>query len=639
MSIPIEQKYGKYLFNKKIKAKKLISKQVSIITKEEIKSKTSICYSDCKEKEDNKAIHILHSIQDSFSNDKSCIEDLPFFPDIKSTDQNFAFHLKEEIPKLRPGSIKYNILCGTLINSNNSNNSNEIKNNCFINTITCNNKENNEDSDNEEKNNEENFDDEVDEYIKKRKQIIIKSLIYFNKDNTEININHFSKRIPDLNKTLSEDDNKFEKNIYIKIEDRIRECLNKYKSGKLGKLLCVDKNYIGKIINFQKKSNLYSYICFKAIIIALINIINEWVGKECLKILESNDSDSSESGISMFMDIFEKFQVLKEICEFLEKDFDLFIKEFKSEKKIEFKFIDVVTDIYWDYVFRIKQVNINFTDDYYKTETISHKAKEIMDNVIDLLIIIEIPYKKYIGEILDITCIKKEKNYLLCYIEKYKNNIANKNNKNNTNNSISNNFNINSNNTNIDSINQNSINTHNIFSKMIKENIDILNDNNDINENNSTPSEEKTNINTSGSNTNNNMNEESLNSSFESKKLDLNLAKSLSMDNKLEKKDSLEDIYNYILNGDNDIDKTKKKKRHRKKRKNKKNKNNKINQNNQNNNNNSVIEENEICNDGVDPVVEEFKNYLINLNDNEKINKIKPKIRDDWINSISISVI
>ena len=639
MSIPIEQKYGKYLFNKKIKAKKLLSKQVSIITKEEIKSKTSICSSDCKDKEDNKAIQILHSIQDSFSKDKSCIEDLPFFPDIKSTDQNFAFHLKEEIPKLRPGSIKYNILCGTLINSNNSNNCNEIKNNCFINTIICNNKENSQDSDNEEKNDEENFDDEVDEYIKKRKQIIIKSLIYFNKDNTEININHFSKRIPDLNKTLSEDDNKFEKNIYIKIEDRIREYLNKYKCGKLEKLQNIDKSYIGKIINFQKKSNLYSYICFKAIIIALINIINDWVGKECLKILESNDSDSSESGISMFLDIFEKFQVLKEICEFLEKDFDLFIEEFKSEKKIEFKFIDVVTDIYWDYVFRIKQVNINFTDDYYKTETISHKAKDIMDNVIDLLIIIEMPYKKYIGEILDITCIKKEKNYLLCYIEKYKNNIANKNNKNNTNNSISNNLNINSNNTNIDSINQNSINTHNIFSKMIKENIDILNDNNDINENNSTPSEEKTNINTSGSNTNNNINEESLNSSFESKKLDLNLAKSLSMDNKLEKKDSLEDIYNYILNGDNDIDNTKKKKRHRKKRKNKKNKNNKINQNNQNNNNNSVIEENEICNDGVDPVVEEFKNYLINLNDNEKINKIKPKIRDDWINSISISVI
>ena len=43
---------------------------------------------------------------------------------------------------------------------------------------------------------------------------------------------NFKKRIPDYNKSKYEEDNKFEKNVYIRIEDRIREYLNKYKCDK-----------------------------------------------------------------------------------------------------------------------------------------------------------------------------------------------------------------------------------------------------------------------------------------------------------------------------------------------------------------------------------------------------------------------
>ena len=46
-----------------------------------------------------------------------------------------------------------------------------------------------------------------------KSMIIIKSLIYLNKDNSAYNIENFRKRYPDLNKSKSEDDNKFEKNI------------------------------------------------------------------------------------------------------------------------------------------------------------------------------------------------------------------------------------------------------------------------------------------------------------------------------------------------------------------------------------------------------------------------------------------
>ena len=57
----------------------------------------------------------------------------------------------------------------------------------------------------------------------KKNMIIIKALIYLNKDDTIYNIENFNKREPDLNKSKYEEDNKFEKNAYIRIEDRIRE--------------------------------------------------------------------------------------------------------------------------------------------------------------------------------------------------------------------------------------------------------------------------------------------------------------------------------------------------------------------------------------------------------------------------------
>ena len=44
----------------------------------------------------------------------------------------------------------------------------------------------------------------------KKNMIIIKALIYLNKDDTIYNIENFNKREPDLNKSKSEEDNKFD---------------------------------------------------------------------------------------------------------------------------------------------------------------------------------------------------------------------------------------------------------------------------------------------------------------------------------------------------------------------------------------------------------------------------------------------
>ena len=91
----------------------------------------------------------------------------------------------------------------------------------------------------------------------KKNMIIIKALIYLNKDDTIYNIENFNKREPDLNKSKYEEDNKFEKNAYIRIEDRIREYLNKIKCDKLSQLKNIDNTYIQKLNDFPKKSENY----------------------------------------------------------------------------------------------------------------------------------------------------------------------------------------------------------------------------------------------------------------------------------------------------------------------------------------------------------------------------------------------
>ena len=68
------------------------------------------------------------------------------------------------------------------------------------------------------------------------------------------------------------------------------------------------------------------------------------------------------------------------------------------------------------------------------------------------------------------------------------------------------------------------------------------------------------------------------------------------------------------------ICKKKQKKRHKKRRKNK----------------NSIILYEENDEEQIDPVVEEYKNYINNLNSNNVyIKKVKPKLKEEWINYIS----
>ena len=112
--------------------------------------------------------------------------------------------------------------------------------------------------------------------------------------------------------------------------------------------------------------------------------------------------------------------MIKTISNLIEKDFNIFIENFKQENNLHFNFIDLITDIFWDYVLRIKVISKFFTNNY-GSENINTKLNEFFDKMVEILIKIDLPYKKIIGELLGISCIIKEKFYLMEYVVKYKN--------------------------------------------------------------------------------------------------------------------------------------------------------------------------------------------------------------------------
>ena len=439
-----------------------------------------------------------------------------------------------------------------------------------------------------------------------KNMIIIKSLIYLSKDDSAYNIENFRKRYPDLNKSKSEDDNKFEKNIYIRIEDRIREYLNKIKLDKLSQLKDIENMYINKLKDFSKKSEKYKYIVIKAIILGILNLINDLIGKEYLKLVDEQKNDEIKNGL-FILEIYEKYEIMKKINIFIEKDFNIFINDFKEENNIEFNFMDLITDFFWDYVFRIKEIN-KFITNNYGSENINTKLNETFDKIVDILIKIEFPFRKIIGEMLDISCIKKEKFYLMDYILKYKgsSNKSLKKNSTEKNEDKPTKLNISSSNNNISN------------KKEINQDKDIKNEQNDDDKEKNIIEKSQKEVKTKSDEINLpnlEINKSNLNVNLDiGKSYSENLSKNKTNDN------SIDNLCNYILYGENNNENEKKKKKKHKKRK-------------KNKNNGAIILSEE--KEGLeDPVVDEFKNFINDLNSRKSkdyIKKIKPKIKQDWI--------
>ena len=489
-----------------------------------------------------------------------------------------------------------NFLHSISASSSNSNSSSNIKNN-----------EDKNGNNSTQKHNNENVNFYSLENLTDKEKVIIQALIDLNKDNLykkeeeeEVNSIDFDFEEYSFNKKYkniissysSEEDLEFEKSAYEFVDSRIKLY---YKTFRKSKPHCLEEkkseikkfnNVIKKILTYEQKIEKFSCIGFKSIVMSLFSLIIDLLSNNNFKMhlkrmrhkevhVSPFDNENSNNFV-IFIDLICKYNKIKDLCPFIEKDFKEMVENFENEKKMKISLIDLFTDLYWDYAFKMHNINNKFINCFLSSDKIKNISQEeykhIMNKIVNILCNCDMPYKKNIGELLSLPYMNKENIFLMDYILKYKkkynlDDISNQNNSNNNDENLKNNM---------------------------KENGEISS----INNNNKEQKEIK---------------------------------------DKNTENFSLEEVYNYIQSNDGDEQKSKKKgKKHKRKRKNKnddeKNKeNNKENEKNLNN-------QNEVCNDDDfnDPIVEEFIEYFKNFNKlNANCVKIKPVISNEWIQSIS----
>ena len=634
--VNIEKKIGKYLFNKEFfdEKRKIKSKSPSSATAPDSPKSNSHKTRKSFEYNDNQSLFIplINDNDDPFLFE-SKINNNPFLSNIKK-NHNLSMKLRAEKTSKSFMKVTSKITINNNINDYidnidqnldfNDNNTNLFSND-FINddilynerildtfsltnfNYNFNKKINDKDIilptikiNNEKKEELNNNNNTIKSVILSEKEnIVIEALIALDKDyyeknkdkneyncdldiDTDTDIDDFEKIFEiDKKDSLYEEKNK----IYTFIDNRIKQYYNYYKINKTYKLdenkneIDNFKNEINNILIIEKININISFFSFKSIVMGLYILVINWLYKSHFKVflqkIKENIHDNNNNNINLdiFIELMEKYNTIKDICPFLEKDFKDIIDDFQEKKNIKFCLCELLTDLYWDYVFKIHYINNIFTKGYTLNNNnkniIFKEAKHSMKAIIDILIVYDTSYKKNIGEILDLPYIKNNNIFLMSYILEFK--------------KKANPF---------------------IIKNPCIEKGDEKNVNNAKNKNN-----------------------KDINNKSKNKK---------ESDNKNTENFSLEEVYKYIQGDDDDNKKGKKKNKRRQKRKKKnENKENKdINNNNEKNNINSNV--NNETEEIIDPVVEEYIQYFIEFNKNN-INcvKIKPVISEEWIKSLS----
>ena len=375
--------------------------------------------------------------------------------------------------------------------------------------------------------------------------------------------------------------------IYKIIDKRIKFYYNYYKKNKSYQIKETEieiknfQNDINNILNIESSNDIYLYFGFKSIVISLYILIIRWLSNSHFKIYLRSIKENNIN-LDIFIELMEKYNKIKDICPYLEKDFKGIIDNFHKMEDIKFCLCELLTDLYWDYVFKIHKINYMFTNCYklenIKNNVIFEEAKHSMKSIIDLLILNNTCYKKNIGEQLQLPYMKKENIFLISYINK----------------------------------SMKIVNPFEIKNPFIVQNEKNSENSEKENCNNDTPNLSDENNNNNDKNLTNDQNKDEEKEDNTEKNEEKNKEKNKNTDNL-----SLEEIYKFIVEDIPDENKKQKKKKRKKKKK--------------------IKTENKKIVETIDPVVEEFIQYFVEFNKNncEDFIKIKPKISEKWIKSIS----
>ena len=595
----LEKKLGKYLFSKDLKIPKRNksrspSSSNSADDIENLKIDKKLDLFD--KKDNNKLFGKNHILFES----KLKMSENPFLSSVKK-NQNFTN--KSLIEKGRDVFMK--LSSKIIINDNLSDFiENNLFDDAFINSdIFTNNEILNNDLKNNKINNDKKEETQKNPFIAPagniidKEKIVIEALAALDKDymnnkdknlvmikleDFDIEKNYFEEIFEINTKENDSEEKKLEykqkKHVYEAIDNRIKLYYNYYRKNKSYKINETEielnnyKKEITDILAIETLNENYLFFGFKSIVISLYLLIIRRLSNSHFKIY-LNSIKEDNINLDIFIELMEKYNTLKDICPFLEKDFKEMIEIYQQKKDVKFCLCELLTDLYWDYVFKIHKINNMFISCYkldnIKKNVIFEEAKHAMKSIIDILIVSDTSYKKNIGEQLklpymkkeNLFLMKKENLFLMCYINKSK--------------KIVNPFEI-----------------KNPFIERIDKNL------------------EKENSNSEKINSTEVKNTSLLN--FKDTEQDKN-----SENNKNPENLSLEEVYKYIVGDMSNENKKHKKKNRKKKKKNK-------------------TEEIQIV-QTFDPIVDEFIQYFIEFNKNncEHYTKIRPNISEEWIKSLS----
>ena len=446
----LEKKLGKYLFSKDLKIPKRNksrspSSSNSADDIENLKIDKKLDLFD--KKDNNKLFGKNHILFES----KLKMSENPFLSSVKK-NQNFTN--KSLIEKGRDVFMK--LSSKIIINDNLSDFiENNLFDDAFINSdIFTNNEILNNDLKNNKINNDKKEETQKNPFIAPagniidKEKIVIEALAALDKDymnnkdknlvmikleDFDIEKNYFEEIFEINTKENDSEEQKLEykqkKHVYETIDNRIKLYYNYYRKNKSYKINETEielnnyKKEITDILAIETLNENYLFFGFKSIVISLYLLIIRRLSNSHFKIY-LNSIKEDNINLDIFIELMEKYNTLKDICPFLEKDFKEIIEIYQQKKGVKFCLCELLTDLYWDYVFKIHKINNMFISCYkldnIKKNVIFEEAKHAMKSIIDILIVNDTSYKKNIGEQLKLPYMKKENLFLMCYINKSK---------------------------------------------------------------------------------------------------------------------------------------------------------------------------------------------------------------------------
>ena len=291
--------------------------------------------------------------------------------------------------------------------------------------------------------------------LPEKEKIVIEALMELKKDNLkqeydeidnldfDLEEYYINKKYKNIKSSFtSEEDSTFEKNVNEFIDKRIKLYYKNFVNSQPHILeekksdIIKFNNEIKKILLQEKKSE-FCFIGFKSIVMSLFSLIIDITSHINFKIhlKKINNKEKpilslfNEKNLLIFTELLSKYNKIKDICPFIQKDFKEIIDNFQTKKKMEISLCDLFTDLYWDHIFKINNINNKFINAYTLSEFNfdNHKSKvepkKSMDQIIDILISCNFPYKKNIGETLNLPYIKNENIFLITYILDSKQNL------------------------------------------------------------------------------------------------------------------------------------------------------------------------------------------------------------------------